>query len=61
MSELVSLVEEAPAGGFLAKALGASIFTEADSLEELRTAVRDSVACHCENQDRPNAIRLQPT
>lgn len=58
MSEIVFLVEEPPEGGFAARALGASIFTEAETLEELRAAVRDAVACHFEEADRPKVIRL---
>ncbi len=58
MSEVLFLVEEAPEGGFTARALGDSIFTEGDTLDELREAVRDAVACHYEDVDRPNVIRL---
>lgn len=57
-SELVVLVEEAPEGGYVARALGEAIFTEADSLEELREMVRDAVACHFDEADRPRLIRL---
>ncbi|MDC8014853.1 type II toxin-antitoxin system HicB family antitoxin [Tahibacter soli] len=46
MSEIVFLVEEAPEGGYSARALGESIFTQAESLEELRENVRDAVRCH---------------
>ncbi len=48
MSEVLFLVEEAPEGGFTARALGDSIFTEADTLDELREAVREAAACHYE-------------
>ena len=59
MSEIVFLVEEAVEGGFTAKALGVSIFTEADDLAELRANVRDAVQCHFESEaDRPKVIRL---
>ena len=58
MSEVLFLVEEAPEGGFTARALGDSIFTEGDTLDELREAVRDAVACHYEDVDRPKVIRL---
>ena len=46
MTEIVFVVGEAPEGGFVAKAVGASIHTEADTLESLRTAIREAVACH---------------
>jgi hypothetical protein len=58
MSELVFVVEEAPEGGFIAKAVGASIVTEADDLEELRAHVRDAVRCHFEEGAAPKVIRL---
>jgi len=57
-SEIIFVVEESAEGGYEAKALGHSIFTEADSVEELRAAVKDAVACHFEDTDRPKIIRL---
>ncbi len=39
MRELIFLVEDAPEGGYTARALGQSIFTEADTLEELRHSI----------------------
>jgi hypothetical protein len=58
MTEILFLVEEAAEGGYTARAVGASIFTEADTLEQLREAVREAVRCHFEESDRPPAIRL---
>lgn len=58
MNEIVFLVEEAHEGGFTARALGESIFTEADTLDELRNCVRDAVACHYDDTERPKLIRL---
>jgi hypothetical protein len=58
MNELIFVIEEAPEGGFTARALGASIFTEADSLSQLREAVRDAVRCHFDTKDAPKVIRL---
>jgi predicted RNase H-like HicB family nuclease len=40
-----------------AKALGFSIFTDAENLEELRTALKEAVKCHF-NDDEPRIIRL---
>ena len=57
-SEVIFSVEEAPEGGFVARALGHSIFTEADTLDDLREAVRDAVRCHFDDADRPKVIRL---
>jgi len=56
--EIIFLVEESAEGGYEAKALGYSIFTEADTLDELKEAVRDAVKCHFESKDMPNLIRL---
>jgi len=58
MNELIFLVEEAPEGGYTARALGQSIFTEAETLEELRTNVRDAVQCHFDDGKAPKVIRL---
>jgi hypothetical protein len=58
MREIIFAVEEAPEGGYVARALGADIFTEADDLDLLREAVRDAVRCHFEDADRPKVIRL---
>jgi hypothetical protein len=57
-TEVVFVVEEAPEGGYTARALGASIFAESDSLAELQERVRDAVRCHFEEADRPSVIRL---
>ena len=58
MDELIFLVEEAPEGGYTARALGASIFTEADDLDSLRDMVRDAVRCHFDEGQGPCAIRF---
>jgi hypothetical protein len=55
---VIFLVEEAPEGGLMARALGASIFTEADSLVELHAQVRDAVRCHFGERSAPRVIRL---
>lgn len=56
--ELIFLIEEAPEGGYLAQALGHSIYTEADTWEELKNAVQDAVACHFSSHQRPAFVRL---
>lgn len=59
MDEIIFLVEESDEGGYTAKALGAAIFTEADTMEKLREAVKDAVHCHYdEHANRPKMIRL---
>jgi len=58
MTEVIFMVEDALEGGLTAKALGESIFTEAETLEELRTNVREAVECHFEADKMPKLIRL---
>jgi len=58
MNEIIFLVEEAVEGGYIARALGFSIFTEADTWAELKEAVQDAVRCHFEDEQRPHIIRL---
>lgn len=55
--EIIFMVEEDPEGGFTAKALGYSIFTEAESLDELKAMIKDAVRCHFET-DKPPVIRI---
>ena len=52
------MVEDAPEGGYVARALGQSIVTEADSLAELQANVRDAVRCHFEEGQAPKIVRL---
>ncbi len=58
MSEIVFLVEDAAEGGLVARALDHSIYTDADSYDELRQQVRDAVHCHFDASERPTMIRL---
>ena len=58
MRELIFVVEEAPEGGYTARALGESIFTEAETLAVLRVQVRDAVRCHFDDGTAPKIIRL---
>jgi hypothetical protein len=59
MSEIVFLVEEEAEGGLSARALGESIFTQADDYDTLREQVRDAVLCHFPDAtQRPRIIRL---
>jgi len=58
MTELVFIVEEAPEGGYTARAVGESIFTEADQIPQLYANVRDAVRCHFDEGEGPKVIRL---
>jgi len=57
--EIVFLVEEAVEGGYLARAVGQSIYTEADDIESLYQMIRDAVRCHFDEGGGPQVIRLQ--
>jgi hypothetical protein len=58
-SEIIFAVEQSPDGSYEARALGHSIFTQADSMDELRAMVQDAVRCHFDEAKRPHMIRLQ--
>ena len=58
MIEIIFVVVDAPEGGFTARALGESIFTEAETIEELRKNVKEAVECHFEPESMPKIIRL---
>lgn len=47
------LVEEAPVGGYVAKAMDESIFTQAETLEELRMEIKEAVSCHFDDGKLP--------
>ena len=57
-TEIIFIVEESPEGGYEARSLNYSIFTEADTFEELKGMVHDAVSCHFKTEDRPRLIRL---
>ncbi|MFC1965931.1 2-oxoisovalerate dehydrogenase [Chloroflexota bacterium] len=51
--EIIFLVEEAPEGGYQARALGYAIFTESDTFEQLKRMAQDAVQCHFEPKEMP--------
>ena len=57
MNELFFIVEEAQEGGYQARALEHPVFTEAESIEKLKEAIREAVNCHFDT-DKPKLIRL---
>lgn len=58
MGELICVVEEAPEGGFTARALNAPIFTEGGTLDDLPDQVRDTGRCQFDEGQAPRVIRL---
>jgi hypothetical protein len=61
MNKIMFVVEEAPEGGLIARALGESIYTEADDIESLHQQVRETVHCHFDEDKIPKIIRLHFT
>jgi hypothetical protein len=57
-TEVIFSVQESPEGGYEAQALGYSIFTQAETMDELKRNVREAVRCHFDNGDAPSVIRL---
>ncbi len=59
MKEIIFLVEEDPEGGFTARAMGLSIFTQGDTIEELKRNIKDALKCHFDKEeDIPKIIRI---
>jgi predicted RNase H-like HicB family nuclease len=56
--EIIFLVEEAAEGGYTARALDHAIFTQAETLDELKVMAQDAVACHFGDREKPAVIRL---
>lgn len=59
MNEIIFLVEEAVEGGYIAKALDEGIYTEAESMDELKANIKEAVLCHFEDESkRPKIARI---
>ena len=58
MKELIFIIEEADEGGYIAKALGESIFTEADDVDTLKSNIIEAVHCHFDDDKMPKVLRL---
>lgn len=58
MDELIFLIEEAVEGGYNARALGESIFTQGDTLEEIKLNIKEAVECHFDEENKPKLLRF---
>ena len=58
MDEIIFVVEESPDGGYFARALNFSIFTDAATIPELKENIKDAVKCHFESNQEPKIINL---
>ena len=45
MTEITFLVQEAEEGGYTARALGKSIFTEGETMSELKLNIKEAILC----------------
>ncbi len=58
MSEIIFIVENSDEGGYTAKSLGYSIYTEGETLDELKENVKDAIKCHFDGKEMPHIVRL---
>lgn len=58
MTEIHFVVEEAPEGGYIARAVNEDIFTEADDMANLYANAQDAVRCHFGESEVP-VVKLQ--
>ena len=58
MNELIFEITQEADGGFVAECLTESIFTQADTWDELRKQVRDTVDGYFFDQPKPKVIHL---
>lgn len=57
--ELIFEIRDAEEGGYFARALGHSIFTQAETWDELRANLLEAVTLHFEDtEDRPRLVQM---
>jgi hypothetical protein len=57
MEEIIFIVKESEEGGLIANSLGHSIFTEGDTMDEIRINVKEAVQVHFDDS-KSRIIRL---
>ena len=57
-SEVIFDVTESLEGGYEARALGHSIFTQGEDWDDLKAMAREAVLCHFDEEEAPRVIRL---
>lgn len=57
MEEIIFIATKSLGEGYVAKGSGVSIFTQGDTLKELKELLKDAVVCHF-NNDKKRRIRL---
>ena len=58
IAEIIFEVTESDEGGYAARALGHSIFTQGENWNDLKEMARDAVLCHFGEDRAPRVIRL---
>lgn len=58
MSEIIFIIEDSDEGGYTAKALDYSIYTEGETLDEIKENIKDAVKCHFGAKKFPHIVRL---
>lgn len=58
MEEIIFLIKDSIDGGYEAKAVGFSIFTEAETMENLKSNIVEAVDCHFDKNKKPRLIGL---
>jgi len=59
MNEIIFMIEDDPEGGYNAQALGYSIFTQGETVEELKENIMDALRCHFDEIEKiPRIVRL---
>lgn len=56
--ELIFVVEESEEGGYVARAVGVSIFTDGNTISELKNNIKEAVICHFDEGKAPKTIKL---
>lgn len=57
-NEIIFVIEESVEGGYEARALGESIYTEADTIEELKSNIKEAIQCHFDENESPKILHL---
>ena len=58
IKEIIFLIEESIEGGYEARAIGYSIFTEGETYEEVKENIKEAMRCHFEEDEIPCIIHL---
>ena len=57
-NEISFIVEESLDGGYEARAVGHSIFTQGETVEEVKAAIKEAIHCHFDEETMPKIIRI---